>query len=579
MALNKSGSKVTVLLSKIENDCFQNLQNLIVAGKMAARFWDVEWNAICWDVTSVFAVRKRSHRNDRKRLNFWFSEYSKSRDQKVPFVSPFGEIIRSLVVLRHKANNQCFNDQQQIIIAARFIYKQLKNRDYDLITLTPGDCERACEEIKQILPSASTAYKVQRFVIEIAATLDANRICSRRLNFKYAGLSRPSTVNGIDHVRLDDQDLQAGASRKLIAKEVISAIGRLYQAIPDNETVDRLLICVVTLAACTGRRIGEILTLPKQEIKYDRNGYAYLLYYGEKRSQGSQIITLAKLYLIPQTVPLVARIIAECEKLTDEPRRAARYISETGNPYFEKLPQQEVIGTSQIEEMLGLAKDCGNQWTKTRNISYYKSKGKYKEFRIADIIEAARKDLFQGPAIHVTPPAKDLELPELLFIVFKNSNHHRKATLKYAVYPIDVQQVGDFLGARGLGAFRRYFRGTDDEKHKVNTHRFRHTLNTLLQRGGMSDVLQTEWFGRKKESDTKAYQHMTPAERAWATYQLTGGRHTGDYAPLHYANREEAAEIINQNPVIDVGPGWCQHDWRNQPCPRGNPPIFSNGQK
>ena len=46
------------------------------------------------------------------------------------------------------------------------------------------------------------------------------------------------------------------------------------------------------------------------------------------------------------------------------------------------------------------------------------------------------------------------------------------------------------------------------------SHHFRHTLNTLLDEGGLSDLLQTEWFGRKNPRDTKAYQHTSREKRA-----------------------------------------------------------------
>lgn len=46
------------------------------------------------------------------------------------------------------------------------------------------------------------------------------------------------------------------------------------------------------------------------------------------------------------------------------------------------------------------------------------------------------------------------------------------------------------------------------------THHFRHTLNTLLDEGGLTDILQTEWFGRKNPKDTKAYQHTSREKRA-----------------------------------------------------------------
>lgn len=49
--------------------------------------------------------------------------------------------------------------------------------------------------------------------------------------------------------------------------------------------------------------------------------------------------------------------------------------------------------------------------------------------------------------------------------------------------------------------------GFASESIQVNftSHHFRHTLNALLDEGGLSDLLQTEWFGRKCSAECKDY--------------------------------------------------------------------------
>lgn len=563
----KSRRKVTVLISRIEQDCRLNLSRLIEDGKSAAVNWNVEWNSPCWDVRKVFAHTKRSHRSERHAMNFWFTGRSlRPKTPGEPLPSPFGDVVRSLVVLRHQVGNQCFVDQQQVIIASQFIAQQIKDRDHDLVLLTPGDLDRACQTISET-QKPSTAYKLHRFVEEIAAIFDRNRLCSRRLNFTYAGKKRPVSVSGLEYVRLDDPDLAAGASSKLIHEEVLKALGLLYQAIPKVNIPHRLMINIVVIAVCTGRRIGEILTLPKQRIRRDRRGCAYLLYYKEKRSQGCQNVVLDKMYLIPQTIPLIEEALDECIELTEEARKAATRIHETGKPDF-NLPSEGFISKLQLEQVLGLARKGGGQWLSIRRIRPVQRHDDGFLYSMQDIIERTTDELFKGPAVHVTPPGDDLLLQDLLFIAFKQAFHSRKAQMKYAVWPINVRHVGDFLGARGIGAFKRYFSGKPEAAFNVNTHQFRHTLNTLLEKGGLSDALQTEWFGRKNPADTQAYQHMTPAEKGWATYQATADKFPRKIPPLRLTTHDDAINAAIQFPVLDIGPGWCQHDWRSRPCPR-----------
>jgi len=560
--------KVTVLASRIEEDCRQNIQTLIRDGKKIAKEWGVDWNAPMWDVLAVFSHTIRSHRSDRKSMNLWFTERQIEDNQPaIPFKKMFGDIVRSFVVLRQQAGNQCFGDQQQVIYASQYISQQIAGRAHDLTKLTNGDLERACDAIAASL-AASTAYKLHRFVEEIGAIIDRNRLCPRVLNFKYAKKKRPDAVSGIGFTRLDDPDLAKGASAKLISTDVLKAIGLLYQNIPDDQSSDRLLMDAVVIALCTGRRIGEILTLPKQEIKYDQDGKAYLLHYKEKRSQGCQVIVLERLYLVPQTVPLLTAAIQEATAITEKFREAAKYIAQTGLPNIVGLPEEEFISARMLSKFLGLTKDSTNQWLKTRGIEASHNIGRTLMYRRSDIINAMQKELFRGPAVHVSPPAGDLLVEDLLFLGFRNSFHSRKKPLRYAVYPVNVQQFGDYLGARSSGLFKRYLKGETAESYRVNSHRFRHTLNTILEKGGMSDALQTEWFGRKNPSDTKAYQHMTPAERAQRSHVATAERFQDEVPLPKISTMHDATIAAERMAVFDLGPGYCQHDWRSRPCPR-----------
>lgn len=561
--------KVTVLISRIEQDCRQNIDQLIKDGRLAAEAWGVDWASPCWDVRKVFAHTKRSHRSERHAMNLWFTERaSKPKTPGAPFETTFGEIVRSLVVLRHQAGNQGFVDQQQVIIASQFIYHQLEGRGHDVMAMTPGDLDRACLSISAT-QSASTAYKLHRFVEEIAATIDRNRLCPLRLNFRYAGKKRPSSVNGLGGERLDDPDLGKYTSSKMVSEDVMRALGHLYQTIPDDCPSDRLLINVVVIAACTGRRIGEILTLPAQHVKRDSEGYAYLHYYKEKRSQGCQTIVKEKLYLIPQTVHLVESAIDEVFNLTKETRAAARRIAANDGPDTSGWPTSEYLSTCDVRTSVGLSSESSARaWLRHRGVPVEKMLGYKNLYKYDDVLDGMRKDLYEGPAVHVTPPAKDLPLHELLFIAFWQAFHSDKATLRYAVWPINVRHISDFLGARGSGAFKRYFSGEAQAGYRINTHAFRHYLNTLLTRGGMSDTLQTEWFGRKNPADTKAYQHLSEAERTAAVREFTAGRFTGEAMPLKPSSHAEENRVAQNVAVLDVGPGWCQHDWRSDPCPR-----------
>ena len=104
------------------------------------------------------------------------------------------------------------------------------------------------------------------------------------------------------------------------------------------------------------------------------------------------------------------------------------------------------------------------------------------------------------------------------------------------------------------------------------SHHFRHTLNTLLDEGGLSELMQTEWFGRKNPKDTKAYQHTSREKRALMLRQdIIKGKAGGLIAdqiqslPIELKDAVLKARI---HAVHDVGTGLCIHNFSQLPCER-----------
>jgi hypothetical protein len=129
-----------------------------------------------------------------------------------------------------------------------------------------------------------------------------------------------------------------------------------------------------------------------------------------------------------------------------------------------------------------------------------------------------------------------------------------------------------------FGTFLRYFPQLASEyassalEVDFTSHHFRHTLNTLLDEGGLSDLLQTEWFGRSNPRDTKAYQHTSREKKALMLRAdikegLVGGRISEQVKklPIDLKDAFLAARI---HAVHDVGPGMCIHNFAQTQCQR-----------
>jgi len=102
------------------------------------------------------------------------------------------------------------------------------------------------------------------------------------------------------------------------------------------------------------------------------------------------------------------------------------------------------------------------------------------------------------------------------------------------------------------------------------SHHFRHTLNDALDKGGLSDAMQTEYFGRNNAVDTKSYQHSSPEYRALQYREkIKLGQVGGKVAELAMNLPVDKQEVYLNSEVRalhDLGLGMCLHVWSHGPC-------------
>jgi hypothetical protein len=107
---------------------------------------------------------------------------------------------------------------------------------------------------------------------------------------------------------------------------------------------------------------------------------------------------------------------------------------------------------------------------------------------------------------------------------------------------------------------------------KFTSHDFRHTMNDALDKGGLPEVMQTEYFGRKNPVDTKAYQHTSPERRALDIREkiLLGqvGGEVAERAMRLPVDKRDAFVTSQVRAVHDLGNGMCFHSWQVGPCER-----------
>jgi len=572
----KSMSLTGSVIGKPTESWLVNQERLITKSRESIPFPGVIWEESNWDVSVAYEHRTRGYKTDRPVQRIFFTQHApKARVDGAPLSGAFGEVVKSLVCARHCQRGQTASSHMIFIRGTRYVFDALAHANHDISTLTGDDLDAASDALFK-REAESSAYKVIGHIEEFADALDCNGICRIRLDWRCRRKKRPESMS---HDRIEDAAPTAVANERLPKEEVIRAVGYLYLTIPscaspyDPVSADRIMVLVATILVCTGLRIGEGLTLPAKAIIEAEDGSKCIRYARLKGRGDDVIVEWRTKPLLTATVTLVEDAVSELEGATRGAREVARLFLESGELLHSDSLKPE-LDVNDLIKVLGLKSRSVAQFLRYRKIPFYVIGRKLHVTRGA-LREGLKSDHWLYPMIPGSPKQR-LELHDALCVTYAHQMHRgTKTTLMHAAKPISDQSARDFLtGRTGTANIFERYQIVDDDGQKIDakSHGFRHFLNNLLDEGGAPDLVQTKWFGRKHAADTKAYQHLTYAQRASRVVAgiLDGGIRgrivdTVKVLPVEVARTFLEARI---HAIHDVGPGMCFHDFQMVPCGR-----------
>ena len=563
-ARRNSAAKVRYL-SVVHDNCQININEFIQRGKQCPAYEWVNFDSMEWRVTE--ARQQRSHKQREIYLNFTCHKRNEEVGKAVgePFSneSRFADTVKAFVRLRSELGGQSPNNQVEVVIAFRYLYDALKGEQFDLMLLTREHLELAAREVAARERPISRYKRIQRLE-EIARVLDENGLTITRLDWRCSWNTRPSEhMPATGHAKSSDTP-----HPKLPKDGVIEAVAYLYKTIPDQAWADRVRICLVALLTITGFRIGELLTLPAARVQTeDDTGRKYLVYYPEKGAPPQ------KKWLLTAGGQLAEQMVDEILALTAGPRAAAKWLYDhPGVVNLDISAEQGVIALADVRRVLELdSLSSTRQFVEGGGRNLKVERGGLDS---AALVAALRAESYSEPICVVAGTGHAVFLKDALACAFKYAFHADKRTLTYAVLPISEQQISDFIcGRPGMATvFDRYgIEGPDGASLKVSSHAFRHWLNDCYDRGGLSDLEQAVYFGRRNPKDNRAYQHMSPHQRVRAAREaLKAGTMKGPVAERIRAlpiSRQDAILAIRVQAVHVVPGGACFHQFSQTPCP------------
>lgn len=572
-------AKVIPFIDRLVRDRNTNMQAMVDKAKLMKLegFESIAWGEPVWQVNTGRLIKLTG--KNTKTASFAFTLSPKLGSE--PLRGDWAEVAKALFILRYHRKHQSTPNQRSFITALGYISFAANQLGQELARLTPEALDSACGLISKHY-SDTTAYNLHKHVAEFAAHCDANGICRVLLQYKYSNLARPTSTGGLNYKRLDDSEVLETKSDKLIDPGVFRVIGELYLKVPQKHKY-RLYVLILTLLAFTGRRFSEISLLPLQEVTIDEDQKAFVEYFPRKASRGDLFTPKRKLYLPSEVLTIVTDVIDEVRAATDSVRMTAEEMHLSRGPdirFLNKIPKKRKLYIDDLRKLgvssntmaaTGWIRKMGLAWPdherltkqgkKPNNTICYTNKDAVKAYCLRDFSEKLLG------AFHIDQFGKEYYLKDLLFI--------RPLGLSTGNY---AHWLATSCSQSMFTTFLRYFPALAAEyasnsiEVDFTSHHFRHTLNTLLDEGGLSDLLQTEWFGRKNPRDTKAYQHTSREKRALMLREdikkgLVGGQ-LAEQIKVVPVEVQDAILKARIQAVHDVGTGICVHNFSQTPCER-----------
>lgn len=572
-------AKVVPFIGRLERDRKANLLVLISKAKMMRLegFNVVEWGDNTWQVNGGRLIKLMGKNTKSASFNFSLSPKLGSDTLK----SDWEAVAKALFILRFHRKHQSTPNQRNFITAIGYVAYAASELGQYLARLTPEALDNACMLISQHY-SESTAYNLHKHVAEFAAHCDANGLSKVLLQYKFSKMKRPASVGGLNHKRLDDPGVLETKSDKLVDPAVFRVIGELYLKVSKDHKY-RFYILMLTLLACTGRRFSEISLLPYQGLSFDEEKNAFIEYFPRKASRGDVFTPKRRLYLPSEVTPIVGDVLSELAELTVAERSTAEEMQKVSGPDLRFLANiskdKKLYATDLIEMGISHTVLSSTGWLRKQNLAWPDENAVTKQgIKPANPICYTRKEGVENycfrdfseahiSVIHTDQFGKDYYLKDMLFI--------RPLGLSSGSY---AQWLATSCSQSMFTTFLRYFPALAGEfasssiEVDFTSHHFRHTLNTLLDEGGLSDLLQTEWFGRTNPRDTKAYQHTSREKRALMLREdikkgLAGGQ-LAEQIKVVPVDVQDAILKARIQAVHDVGTGICIHNFSQTPCER-----------
>lgn len=533
--------------------------------------------------------------------------------------SPFTEFAKAIVVyqrvyLQKKSINEWLSALKALEVA---LFELTGTRDVSRVSA--AICNKACDHMYRHWTKGNTAYIKSKSLEVIINLMRAKKLL--RSDFRWTSPLRPRPTTTLKQQRADRE-------QKLPNPEAIKALGEVF----NNEFTNPLDIVVTSACALllsVPSRVGELADVELNCIIFkedtEGNQRMFLRWYAEKMNQ-----VILKAVVKPEMEPVVERVIALLKPITDDARTYAAWLED----HPDEFPPHEGLPAKGPDEPLTFAEACAALKISSRennmrgsfnhNLLIPLEKRKALSPAARSILAEIRDgwDSSAGKRIYVKGKhgVQGYEFDDRFVITLHKLNvllrekyvpkdfpyttpyTEGKARVKYrdALFTVRTGALAEDSGApittHGFGVeiaashnrMTVQLGGTNnpDKKSlferwgypglKVNTHAFRHELNTQMHQAGLSQLLIDAFSGRTTMGSV--YNHETVEDRTQRVADFHPKTKNSNAAqrlakvttnqPLNLADLRELREGEQDRIIHQTHLGVCVHNFASEPCPK-----------
>lgn len=533
--------------------------------------------------------------------------------------APFTEFAKAIVVYRRVYLQKKDTNAWRVVLQAleTALFELTSTRD--VTQVSAAVCNKACDHLNSHSTKGDTAYRYSKALEGFITLMRDKKLL--KSDFRWTSPLKLKPTGTLKQQRADRE-------QKLPNPEAIKALGEVF-----NNELTRPLDIVVTSACAlllsAPSRVGELADVELDCLVFKKdtqdNQRMFLRWYAEKKNQ-----VMLKPVITPEMEPVVERAITLLKPITDEARAYAAWLED----HPDEFPPHEGLPSKGPDEPLTYAEACA-----ALKFSVGKTFGPRKVFNrlllksiekrealspaaralIAEIRDgwdaSAGKKIFVKGKLGVQSYEYDdrfaITLRKLNVLLrekylpknfpYTTPYTEGKARVKYrnALFTVRTGAMAEGSAlvvthgfgveiAANTGRMNAQLGGTNDPTRKslferygypgvkVNTHAFRHELNTQMHRAGLSQLLIDAFSGRTTLGSV--YNHETVEERTQRvadyhpqTKHSTAAQRLEKVKTNQPLNLIEVRELRagEQDRIIHLTPyGVCVHNFASEPCPK-----------